>query len=302
MKKIDLSIIIASWNTKELLKNCLESIEKNSRGLGLEVVVVDNNSEDSSVDYLKSLKNIVTVFNKKNLGFAKANNQGIKKAKGGFVLLLNSDTIVKKGSLKTMVDYLKKNSDVAGVSPLVLNPDGSKQIDRYMKSPNIWHFLLYHNILIRPVLMATPLKNLVVNGVGETPFEIDQLSGAALMSRKEIFEKVGGLDEDYSFLFEDIDWSYRVKKNNLGKLVVLPQAEILHIGGASWKKWLEKDRFDFYQHHFNSLLLFVRKHLPEKLLVFKMALKLSFLSNAFFHLLLFQWEKGRVQLKLALRC
>jgi len=300
MKKIDLSIIIPNWNTKELLRDCLESIKRNSRGLSLEVIVIDNNSQDGSVGYLKSLKNIVAIFNKKNLGFAKANNQGIKKAKGDCLLLLNSDTVVKRGALKEMVGYLRNNASVAGVSPMLLNPDGSKQTDYYMRFPNIWQILLYHNILIRPILMRTPLRRLVVSSDREKPFEVDQLPGAALMTRRSVFDRIGGLDEEFSFLFEDVDWCYRVRKEGLGRLVVLPQAEIIHLGGASWKKWLGKNRFQFYRHYFRSFLLFVRKHYPEKTSLFKTAMRLTFGINAFFHFLFLRWRRALVQLRLAL--
>lgn len=303
--KPELSIIILNWNTKELLQDCLESILDNTTSLDFEVIVVDNGSTDGSVRYLKSLKpntpNLTPVFNKNNLGFAKGNNQGIKKAKGNYVLLLNSDTKVKKGTLTRLVNYLKKNPDVAAVGPLLLNPDGSRQFRYYLKLPSIWQLLLYHNILLRPLVTKTFLRNIVINrSFLKDPFEVDLLCGAALMAKKEIFKKTKGLDKSYPFLFEDADWSYRVQKQGLGKLVVVPQAKVIHIGGASWKKHLQKNRFAFYHHHFKSFFIFIKKHYPEKLFLCQLAAKFTFLINALVHLLTLNFAKSLVQLRLLL--
>jgi len=121
-----LSVIIVNYNTKKLLKDCIQSIfseEKLTRSSGskLEIIVVDNGSRDGSRKYLEQLKvkseKLKVILNEKNSGFAKANNQGIKVAQGEYIMLLNSDTIVKQGALKTLVDYLDKHSKVDGVSP-----------------------------------------------------------------------------------------------------------------------------------------------------------------------------------------
>jgi len=121
-----LSVIIVNYNTKKLLKDCIQSIfseEKLTRSSWskLEIIVVDNGSRDGSRKYLEQLKvkseKLKVILNEKNSGFAKANNQGIKVAQGEYIMLLNSDTIVKQGALKTLVDYLDKHSKVDGVSP-----------------------------------------------------------------------------------------------------------------------------------------------------------------------------------------
>lgn len=295
----DLSIIIASWNTKELLENCLKSLEENRGELKIEIIVVDNHSTDSSVDFLKTKKEIKTIFNKKNLGFAKANNQGIKISQGKYILLLNSDTIVKEKSLEKLVNYLEKNKEAAAVSPMLLNPDQSQQIEYYMKFPNPGRVFLFHTAPIRLIIMKTWLKRLILCLPEKTSFEVDQLPGAALMSRKKVFERLD-LDEGYAFLFEDVDWCYQVKKADWGKLMVLPESEIIHIGGASWKKKVKKDSFSFYQQYFNSLLLFAKKHFPEKVNQFKLAIKVSALINSLAHFLTLNPKKALVQAKIVL--
>jgi len=316
-----LSIIIVSYNTKELLEQCLESIVSNiavkqysgidnkedkkesiglngykakslSKLLSYEIIVVDNNSTDGTKEYLSNIAleqygdidkkrkqskklngykanankrsiPLKVIFNNDNTGFAKANNQGIKIAEGKYILLLNSDTIVKDGALEILVDYLENHPDTAAVSPLLLNPDNTPQLEYFMRFHNLWQIFFYHNRILRPFCKFIPgLKNKIYIFPQEKPFESEQLPGAALMVRRETFQKVGLLDEDYPFFYEDVDWCYRAKVLKQ-KLVIVPTAKVVHLKGGSWKK--EKKRpADFYQGVFNSLLLFVKKNYGEK--------------------------------------
>ncbi len=303
--KYDLSIIILSWNTKQLLQKCLESMTNDQWLMAnTEIIVVDNNSQDGSVELARNFQfsnsNLQKklILNKKNRGFAKGNNQGIKQAKGKYILLLNSDTEVKPGALKILVNYLKEHPKVSAVSPMLLNMDGSKQIDYYMKFPNFWQMIFYHNGILRPIAMHTPLKNLIINSQKNKPFAVDQLPGAALMARRQTFDQVGLLDEDFEFLFEDVDWCYRIKKAGNGKLMVIPEAEIKHVGGGSWKKHLDKNRFGFYKQYFKSLFKFVDKHYPQKKLALKLGLGISLLTNSLMHLTTLSFKKMITQLRL----
>ena len=286
-----LSIIIVSYNTKELLEECLNSIvgsltldagnvkttgqpytsnlKPQASSASYEIIVVDNNSSDDSVEMLENLKfkienlKLKIIVNNDNLGFAKANNQGIKIARGEYIMLLNSDTIVKDRALEILVNYLENHPDTAAVSPLLLNPDNTPQLEYFMRFPNLWQIFFYHNRILRPFCKFIPgLKNKIYIFPQEKPFESEQLPGAALMARREAFQKVGLLDEDYPFFYEDVDWCYRAKVLKQ-KLVIVPAAKVVHLKGGSWKK--EKKRpADFYQGVFNSLLLFVKKNYGEK--------------------------------------
>jgi len=299
--KPKLSIIILSWNTKEILKNCLESIWANSKGINLEIIVIDNASTDGSVEYIKSLKhkNLKPVFNSRNLGFAKGNNQGIKKTTGKYILLLNSDTVVKPKALLRLIKYFDDHPQTAAICPMLLNLDGTNQIDYFMKFPNIAQILLYHNILLRPLTIISPLGKLVFShGDYKKPFKVDQIPGAALLTKKEILNKIGGLDENFHFLFEDVDWCYRICQEKIGDLIIVPHSKVIHIGGASWKQWLNNDRVGFYSHYFQSFLKFIKKHKPKKLSLFKNTMKLVFLINALIHLLTFNLKKAKVQFQL----
>jgi len=303
MKKPNLSIVIVNWNTKEILKDCIDSIFKNRGGVDLETIIIDNGSSDGSSEKIEELIKkypairIKLVRNKENLGFSKANNQAIRIAKGRYILLLNSDTILKKDSLEKLISYLEKNENVAAVSPMLFNPDGTKQVDYYMKFPNIFQILFYHNPVLRPVVMKTPLKDLIISKTSNKPFEVDQLPGAAILTTKTIFSKTKGLNDEYFFLFEDVDWCYRVKEKRLGKLVVVPASKIIHLGGVSWKKKLDNSRYDFYKQYFSSLLLFIKKNYKTKSL-FIIALMFTFLVNGLVSLILLRTSKSIVQFKL----
>jgi len=272
-QKIKISIIILSWNTKDLLKKCLKSIP-----FYAEVIIVDNGSKDGTVHFLNSLKwpNLKIIKNKKNLGFAKGNNQGLEVAKGDFVMILNSDTIVQKGTLEKLVEFTK-DTPLYAVSPLLVNPNGTIQEEYYMRFPNLWQIFGYHYPLLRILFMRLPLKWLAVSRMKKKPFEVEQLPGAALMAPKEVWQKVGLLDEDYQFLYEDVDWCWRAKKMRV-KLMVVPEAKVTHLGGGSWKKKLNWDGFEFYRDYFEALLLFVRKNYGKgKLKFFRFSLLLNFL-------------------------
>jgi len=276
------SIIILSWNTKRLLKDCLKSIYSlDPKPYSLELIVVDNGSTDGSPEMVKKeFKEAKLIQNKRNLGFAKGNNQGIKAARGDLIMLLNSDTVVHKGSIKKLAGATK-DGPLQAVSPLLILPDKKPQIDYYMKFPNLWQICLYHNPVLRPLALKIPLvRDLICFSPKKRTFGVDQLPGAALMASRETWDKVGLLDEDYHFLYEDVDWCYRAKKLGV-KLKVIPEAKITHIGGASWKKKLKEESFDFYQQYFSSLLLFVEKNYGQgKKLIFRVALIKNWLLSS----------------------
>ena len=281
--KVTLSIIIISYNTKELLKQCIESIVSNiAKPLSYEIIIVDNHSTDGTKKWLSKKKrspkslSFRVIFNDQNLGFAKANNQGIKIAKGEYVILLNSDTIVLDNALGEMVSYMEKNPDVAAASPLLLNPDYTPQLEYFMHFPNLWQIFFYHNRFLRPLCKIVPfLKNKIYIFPQKQSFETEMLSGAALMVRKEAFNKIGLLDEDYPFFYEDVDWCYRAQKLNQ-KLIIISPAKIIHLKGGSWKKE-KRQNSDFYKGVFKSMLLFVKKNYgSKKEKIFRRAIKINF--------------------------
>jgi len=289
-----ISLIILSWNTKNLLKNCLNSVSPKDV---FEIIVVDNNSSDGSQEMVeKSFPKVKLIRNKKNAGFARGNNQGIKRAEGDLIMILNSDTVISKGSLKELADSFIKDNKIAAVSPLLLFRSGGIQEDYYMKFPNLWQIFLYHNRLLRSLILKTPLKNLILSKLSKEKItEVQQLPGAALMARKEVWDKVGLLDENYHFLYEDVDWCFRARKLGL-KLVVVPEAKIIHIGGGSWKKRINNESLTFYKQYFTSMLLFVKKNYGQlKLKFFKIALVINFLITFKFKLAFYFLSKKEIK-------
>ncbi len=270
------SVVILSWNTKSLLRDCLKSIKQKDV---FEIIVVDNNSSDSSTGMIKKeFPEVKLIENKKNLGFAKGNNQGIRKAKGDLIMILNSDTIVPGDAIKKLADAFAKDKNIAVASPLLVFKSGEIQKDYYMRFPNLWQVFVYHNPFLRPLFLKTKLRRLILSDLSEKDtIEVDQLPGAALMAKKEVWDKAGLLDENYQFLYEDVDWCWRVKKMGF-KLVVVPKAKIIHLGGASWKQKISSESFSFYKQYFSSMLLFVKKNYGlSKLKIFRLALVVNFL-------------------------
>jgi len=273
---IILSIIIISYNTKELLEQCINSIIKSlmnseskhqASSVSYEIIVVDNNSKDDSVKFVNSLiRNklaIKLIENKENVGFAKANNQGIKIAKGEYIMLLNSDTIVQNNALEILVDYLEENPDIAVLGPKLLNADQTSQpsVGNFPSLPVVANMLFFEHFVPNRFVRWSP----------KTTRAVDWVMGAALMSRREIFNKIGGLDENIFMYMEELEWCYRIKKNGY-KIYFYPQAKIVHLGQGSSKTGRKDPIINIYK----GLIYFYRKHYPFwKTALLKVTLKIK---------------------------
>ncbi len=226
-----LSIIIVGHNNKDLITDCIKSIQEDASLKNKEIIVVDNGSTDGSQSAIKKLQksipNVTLIENKENLGFAKANNQGIKKARGEYVLLLNSDIIVKKGSLGKLLAFAKKKKDAGVVGPKLLNIDGSLQ-------PSCFRFPTIGNAIREYWLGEKGLFEKYAPK-GKKASTVDALVGAAFLMTPAVLEKVGVLDEKYFAYFEDIDYCRNAWKKGL-KVYYYPGAEIIHYHGATFKK------------------------------------------------------------------
>lgn len=248
----DLSIIIVNFNTKELLRNCLYSILKSSRGLNFEIIVVDNHSTDSSQAMIKeNFPQVKLIKNKENVGFGRANNQGAKEATGRYLFFLNSDTIILNDCLKRLVKFMDKHQNIGVSGPRILLKDGHPQPAAFGPEPTFWQ-LTFGRFLKTD--------------------KIDWLSGAALIVRRKIFETIGGFDENFFMYFEDVDLCKRVKA--LGYQVsICPFAKVIHLLGQSIKRNKErkilyfKSQDYFYKKHYGLLVwvLLVLVRFPYKL-------------------------------------
>jgi len=228
MEELDLSIIIISFNTKEYLINCINSIYNTIKNLNYEIIVVDNASADGSPEMIEAtFGDLKLIKNKENLGFAKANNQGIKVAKGNYLLLLNSDTIVPEGTIETLVKFINEHPNAAAVGPKVLNFDGTLQTKGY----NFPSLKLSFICLIRiPKFLPEGSMRRFFHkyywGENDTT-QVDWLGACCLLVRKKTIDKIGMLCEDFFMYFEDQEWCYRARKKKY-EIWYVPTAEIFH--------------------------------------------------------------------------
>jgi len=232
---VDLSIIIVNWNTKQLLLNCIASIYDTIRQVSFEIFVVDNGSTDGSVKAISNAyPDVIVVSNTTNLGFARANNIALKRISGKYAVLLNSDTILKEDALENMLGFMQQHPRAGISGPQLLNEDGSKQ-NSVKEFPTLLSEFV-SKCLIR-ILFPTRYREVFKFKKNEFkgPTPVDFIIGACIMIRKAAMDEVGMIDEDYFFLYEEVDWCYRMNKR--GWLVYhLPDVEIYHFGGQSMKE------------------------------------------------------------------
>jgi GT2 family glycosyltransferase len=222
---LDLSVIIVNYNTKKLLVDCINSVISEGSSLKKEIIVIDNGSSDSSQTAVQKFQ-IKLIENKENLGFARANNQGLKIAKGKYKLLLNSDTKVKKDSLGEMVKFARSKKDAGVVGPKLLNADGSIQASCY-NFPTIWR-AVEHFWFGRTGYWEKYAPR------SKKPITVEAIVGAAFLITPTALKKVGLLDERYFMFFEDLDYCRSVWKKGL-KVYYLPRVEVIHHHEASGK-------------------------------------------------------------------
>ena len=247
---LDLSIVIVSFNTRERTLECLASLRAAELGLDHEVIVVDNGSRDGTQAALRSQCPWVQMIAlPANLGFAAGCNQGLLKAQGRHVLLLNSDTIVLRGALERCVEFLDRNPDVGVVGPQLLNPDRTRAHSIH-NEPTLLQELVPPSLLRRLFPGRYPSRREVY----QQPIDVEAVLGAALFARRLVLTRVGPLDEDYFFLLEETDWCRRIRASGW-RIVHLPDACVIHLQGEASKRvaplatrveWY-RSRYTFYR-------------------------------------------------------
>jgi GT2 family glycosyltransferase len=239
---VRLSIIIVNWNTKELLRQCIESIYQSINHDDFEVIVVDNASTDGSTEMVKhTFPRIKLIQNKSNMGFAAANNQGLQICSGELILLLNSDTQVLNGALDKCVDYMKLHGKVGALGCRVLYPDGTFQ-SSYFRFERLRDLAYHHclgfstwiRLLCRLGFKTLNLPSRYWGQVFTAEKQVDAVAGCFLLTRRSVIDAVGPLDEAFFFYGEEEEWCFRVKRAGWA-IMYFPFAEIIHIHGASSK-------------------------------------------------------------------
>ena len=253
----DLTAVVVSYNTRELLRRCLISVYRAAAadGLWVEAVVVDNASSDGSADMVaEEFPEAVLVAGERNLGFAAASNIGLSRGLGRQLLLLNPDTEVKPGALRALLDFLDQHPRVACVGPSLLYGDGSPQHSVFRFPSVTMQFLdlfpLHHRLL------GTRLNGRYPLGRRE-PFPVDHPLGACMLLRREALAHIGLLDEGYFMYCEEVDWCWRAKKAGW-QVYCVPRAVVVHHAAQSTRQFAEAMFVQLYRSRFRMF----EKHYP----------------------------------------
>lgn len=259
-----LSIILVSWNTCDMTRNALLSIYKETPGKDFEIIVVDNNSADNSVEMIKKeFTQVILIENKDNRGFGKANNQALKIAQGDYIMFLNTDVVVLDGALNKLINYLDEHADVMMVGPRLLNKDLTFQhaCRRTLPNPmNSFFHLFGLTKIFRNSKFINKYKQYAVDPEVTGPTEA--LSGAATMFRRRVYDEIGGFDERFFMYGEDLDFCKMVLDKGW-KTVYVSGARIIHFGGQSSGKRKVKSLLNFY----DAMWLYYKKHFKYNFLI-----------------------------------
>jgi len=270
MKSTALSIVVLNYNTKDLLFNCISSLRKVNDKTTFEILVVDNGSNDGSIEMLgEFFPKVKLIKNKKNFGFAKGNNAARKHVKSKYVLFLNTDTLVDSGVLDECVSYMENDKSVGALTCKLVMSGGSLDKDARRSFPTPWVAFTHFSGLDR-VFPKSKLFSRYWYGYlpADKTHEVDVLQGAFLLTKKKILDQVGWFSEDYFLDGEDIDLSWKIKQRGF-KLVYYPKVSIVHLKGftkgknKSQSKKSKKERLKYVMSGMNAMEIFYKKHLSQ---------------------------------------
>jgi GT2 family glycosyltransferase len=263
-----LSIVIVNYNVRAYLEECLQSVRKALEGIEGEVWVVDNNSQDDSVETLRrDYPWVRLVANTENMGFARANNLAIRQSQSDYVLLLNPDTVVEEPTLRGVLDFMDAHPEAGGAGVMMHNADGTLAPESRRGLPTPW---------VAGLKMLGFTKRYYMSHLPwDQPGRIDVISGAFCMLRRKALDQVGLLDEDFFMYGEDIDLSYRLLKGGWQNWY-LPFS-ITHYKGKSTQKTDYRYVHIFYQ----AMLIFFRKHYSHLSFLYAIPVKIAIYFRAF---------------------
>ena len=250
----ELSVIIVSYNTRQMTLDCLRTLFAKLAGLSAEVIVVDNASSDGSVSAIRAqFPQVRVIENTLNCGFGAANNRAMAEAQGRFLLLLNSDAFPLPGALQVLTDYLRSHERVGAVGPRLLNVDGSLQRScfRFPSPGRAW----VENLWFSALLPNHPVVGDYRRWPHDTERDVDSVIGACMLIRHEVYRQIGGFDEQFFMYSEETDWQRRMRDHGW-HIAFTPHAEVTHLGGASGAAEAPRVR----KHFFDSLDYYERKH------------------------------------------
>jgi len=236
MRDPEVSVVIANWNVRDLLRQAIRSVEENSPTLPHEIIVVDDASTDGSVDMVRrEFPTVRLLINEKNLGFSRANNRGAAIARGRYLFLLNTDTLFVGDPINTGVDFLEHRPDAGVCGCRLKSPDGSSQVS-FGDFPSLFQALfdaLFLNDLFPHA--GFPKRGAYPDVTMTGPIRVGYVTGAAIMVRKSLVDRIGLFDELFRAYSEETDFCYRVKHVARMNVYFLPEAKVIHLGGASYR-------------------------------------------------------------------
>jgi GT2 family glycosyltransferase len=256
---VDLSIIIVSYNTRDLLRNCLQSVFASQTKYSYEVIVHDNGSPDNSADMVTAEFPQVKLLRGENIGFSAGNNAGIQQASGRNILLLNPDTEIEKDTIEVAMKFFEEHSEIGVLTCKVVLGNGEIDPACRRSFPTPWIAIARFSGLSK---FFPQSKFFNAYNLGYLPedesYEIDTCSGAFFLTRKEVVDRVGLLDEDFFMYNEDVDWCYRIKSAGW-KIYYHPETQITHFKRQS-SRFSKKAQWEFHR----SMIVFHRKHYAHK--------------------------------------
>ena len=279
-----LTIVIVSYNVRYFLEQCIVSVQRACKDIEHEIYIVDNDSRDDTVSYISQRfgDQVTLIESQHNLGFARANNIAIRQTESQYVLLLNPDTFVAEDSISRVISFMDEHPRAGGVGVMMHNPDGTVARESRRGLPTPWVSLLK--------MLGRSERYYMSHLSWDEPAQIEVMSGAFYMLRRETLDKVGLLDEDFFMYGEDIDLSYRILKGGYENWYV--PAQIVHYKGESTHKTSYRYVHVFYQ----AMAIFFRKHYGHLSLLVTLPINLAIYMRAFIALMQMQAQRMRESL------
>ena len=275
-----LSVVIVNYNVRELLSECIKSVNTALTGIDGDIYVVDNNSSDGSVDYIRDhFPDVHVIANSDNQGFAHANNQAIRQTNSDYVLLLNPDTVVFEGTIRGCVDFMDAHPQCGGVGVRMLTREGTVAPESRRAIPTPWVAFLK--------MLGFTRKYYMSHLPWDKPGQIEVISGAFCMLRHKALDQIGLLDEDFFMYGEDIDLSYRLLKGGWENWF-LPY-DIIHYKGES----TQKSSFRYVHVFYQAMLIFFRKHYAHLSFLISLPIQAAIYFRALMALLQMLGDKFR---------
>lgn len=264
--ELKLTVIIVTYNSENYIQQCLSFTTENKNAIEYEIIVVDNNSDDSTVSILKiEFPEVTIIENNQNVGFAKANNQAIKVAKGNYLLLLNPDTEIKSETIEKFYTFMEndKNKNIWCVGGILFD-ENNKPMFSFGRFPRLYD-VFFEQLGFHIIFKSYYFKNILQlnQNIPTNNFKVDFISGACQFLNLKIIKELGCFDEDFFLNYEEVDLAYRSKIRNL-YCYILPSLKILHYGQKSYAT-----NKDFIKNLKISQLIFFKKRSISKYLIAK---------------------------------